>query len=93
MHGRVASAGRLSSHHHHNAWSCSGCGYADLPMCVMLPREQDKEIGTQPENWSVVDGKLYLNFNDDIQRKWEADISGFITRADRRWPEAVRSMA
>lgn len=44
---------------------------------------------TQPENWSIVDGRLYLNFNDDIQARWEEDPHGFIAEADRRWPEII----
>ena len=61
--------------------------------CAWAVAARGKLCSTQPQNWSVVDGKLYLNFNDDIQRKWEADIPGFIERADRRWPEIVRGMA
>ncbi|MEM6617565.1 MAG: YHS domain-containing (seleno)protein [Pseudomonadota bacterium] len=39
-----------------------------------------------PRHWKVVDGKLYLNFNRRIQRRWERDIPGNITRADANWP-------
>lgn len=38
-----------------------------------------------PDNWKIVDGKLYLNYNDDVQSKWEADIPGFIKAADLKW--------
>ena len=43
-----------------------------------------------PEYWKIVDGKLYLNFNAKIQELWEADIPGFIARADAQWPELLR---
>jgi hypothetical protein len=39
-----------------------------------------------PEAWKVVDGKLYLNYNKSIQKKWEKDIAGFIAKADANWP-------
>ncbi|MCC1481357.1 YHS domain-containing (seleno)protein [Roseibaca sp. Y0-43] len=39
-----------------------------------------------PEAWVIVDGKLYLNANRRIQRRWERDIPGFIARADANWP-------
>jgi hypothetical protein len=39
-----------------------------------------------PDAWRVVDGKLYLNASRSIQRRWEADIPGFITLADAAWP-------
>ena len=39
-----------------------------------------------PEYWTVVDDKLYVNYNMSIQRKWEKDIPGFIEKADAKWP-------
>lgn len=36
--------------------------------------------------WKIVDGKLYLNFNQSIQNKWEKDIPGFIEQADVQYP-------
>ena len=37
--------------------------------------------------WKIVDGKLYLNYNASVQKKWEGDIPGFIAEADKAWPE------
>lgn len=48
---------------------------------------------TRPGNWSLVDGRLYLNFDDAVQRLWEADVPGMIARGDRRWPEIVAARA
>lgn len=42
-----------------------------------------------PQFWKVVDGKLYLNYDAAVQKKWEADIPGFITKADRNWPAVL----
>jgi len=39
-----------------------------------------------PLVWTVVDGKLYLNYDRDVQAKWEKDIPGFIAKADKNWP-------
>lgn len=44
---------------------------------------------TTPEAWKIVDGKLYLNFSRRIQRRWEADIPGHITRANANWPTVL----
>lgn len=43
-----------------------------------------------PANWKIVEGKLYLNYNDEIQQRWEGDIPGFIAAADRNWPEVLK---
>jgi YHS domain-containing protein len=40
--------------------------------------------------WRIVDGRLYLNFNAQVQKDWEADIPGFIAAADEKWPELGR---
>lgn len=39
-----------------------------------------------PRYASIVAGKLYLNFNADVQEKWNRDIPGFIAKADENWP-------
>ena len=39
-----------------------------------------------PEAWKIVDGKLYLNYSKRVQKKWEADIRGFIEQGERNWP-------
>ncbi len=40
--------------------------------------------------WAVVDGKLYLNYNKGIQKKWDKDRAGFITGADTNWPTVLQ---
>jgi YHS domain-containing protein len=48
---------------------------------------QGKLFDVDPVNgWKVVDGRLYLNFNADIQKVWEKDPAGFIRKAERNWP-------
>ncbi len=39
-----------------------------------------------PKVWKIVDGRLYLNYDESIQEKWEKDIPGFIEVADEYWP-------
>lgn len=43
----------------------------------------------EPDSWKVVDGKLYLNYNKSIQKKWEKDIAGYIKKADANWPNVL----
>jgi YHS domain-containing protein len=38
-----------------------------------------------PKIWKIVNGKLYLNYNQSVQAKWEKDIPGLITRGDINW--------
>ena len=44
----------------------------------------------EPEAWSIVNGKLYLNFNLSVRQRWEGDIPGYIAKADQNWPAAAK---
>jgi YHS domain-containing protein len=39
-----------------------------------------------PEQWKIVDGKLYLNFNARAKELWEADQAAAIQRGHANWP-------
>ena len=46
-------------------------------------------VKIEPENWTIVDGKLYLNYDSGVQKKWERDIPGYIKKADANFPELL----
>lgn len=47
---------------------------------------QGSTAKTEPDVWSIVDGKLYLNYSHDIQKRWESQQSQYIAAADKNWP-------
>ncbi len=44
-----------------------------------------KKFVADPEVWRIVDGKLYVNLDRGIQRKWLKDVPGHIKTADGNW--------
>ncbi len=46
-------------------------------------------VGIDPEAWKIVDGKLYLNYNMDVQKQWLSDIPGHVAKADANWPKIL----
>jgi hypothetical protein len=46
---------------------------------------QAKFFDGDPEVWKVVNGKLYVNYNKEIEKAWEQDILDFIEKADANW--------
>ena len=40
-----------------------------------------------PTVYKVVGGKLYLNFNQQVQNTWLKDIPGYIAKANVEWPK------
>ena len=43
-----------------------------------------------PLIWTIHNGKLYLNYNQDIQNKWLKDIDHLITEGDKNWPAVIQ---
>lgn len=46
-------------------------------------------VKIEPDAWSVVDGKLYLNYDRSVQASWKSDIPGYIRKADTNWPKVL----
>ena len=44
---------------------------------------------TVPEAWTIVDGKLYLNYSVNVRSVWSEDIPGNITLANGHWPNIL----
>jgi YHS domain-containing protein len=44
-----------------------------------------------PAAWRIVDGRLFLNYDLSVQRRWERDMQTRIQRGDANWPEVERS--
>ncbi len=43
-----------------------------------------------PNAWKVVDGRLYLNYNKNVQATWAKNIPGNVKKADANWPAALK---
>lgn len=41
---------------------------------------------TETETWSIVNDKLYFNYNMKVKGVWIKDQQAFIKKADQRWP-------
>jgi len=42
------------------------------------------------DTWQVVDGRLILNYDRGVKRKFNEDVAGNLRRADGNWPGLVR---
>ena len=48
---------------------------------------QGKLFDVDPVNgWTISNGKLYLNFNGEINTTFARDADGFASKAERNWP-------
>lgn len=44
---------------------------------------------TVADAWTIVDGRLYLNYSRGVRGKWEKDIPGNISKAETNWPGII----
>lgn len=42
---------------------------------------------TEPGAWTIVDGKLYLNYNSNVKSMWNKDRADRIKKANELWPQ------
>ncbi len=47
-------------------------------------------VKIDPEAFAIVGGKLYLNYNPEVQKLWTADPQGFIGKADANYPALLK---
>ena len=43
-----------------------------------------------PNQWTIVDNKLYLNYDQEIKQRWEQDRAQHIQKADTVWPQLIK---
>ena len=46
---------------------------------------QGHKAKTNPDAWTIVDGKLYLNYNTNVKEEWNKDQQGYIKKANANW--------
>jgi YHS domain-containing protein len=47
----------------------------------------EKKLDGDPNAWTVADGKLYMNVNKDVQKKYLEDLPGNNKKAEANWPQ------
>ena len=50
---------------------------------------QGKTADIDPDAWTIVGGRLYLNLDRDVQGLWEKNRKEYIRKADENWPHLL----
>jgi YHS domain-containing protein len=51
---------------------------------------QGYAVEIEPGAWSIVGGKLYLNYSSGIKERWQKDVPGYLRKADANWPKVLK---
>jgi hypothetical protein len=47
-------------------------------------------VKVDPDQFSIIDGKLYLNYDAEVQSKWKKDTAGYISAADGKFQSLLK---
>lgn len=47
---------------------------------------QGHKAPTMPDTWTINNGKLYFNYNQQVKKTWSKDRDHLIMLADEKWP-------
>lgn len=50
---------------------------------------QNYTASTKPELFTVYEGRLYLNYNESVNKKWTKNKVSFISSANKNWPKIL----
>jgi YHS domain-containing protein len=51
---------------------------------------QDALVSIEPDKFKIINGKLYLNYDADVQAKWLKDTAGYIRQADAKFQALLK---
>lgn len=51
---------------------------------------QGATASSDPNAWTVVGDKLYLNYSKSVRSLWRQDVEGNIAKAERNWPGVLK---
>ncbi len=82
---------RFASAEHRKAFAADPARYAPQygGYCAYAVAK-NSTADIEPEAFTVVDGRLYLNYDQDIQATWRKDPKGYIQKADGFWPQMIK---
>jgi hypothetical protein len=85
---------RFASAENRNAFAASPETYAPQygGYCAYAAA-QDYVAPVDPEAWTILDGKLYLNFSGSVRRRWQRNVEDNIRKGDANWPGLRQTIA
>jgi len=42
--------------------------------------------------WTIHEGKLYLNWNEEVSRLWSLNLTGYLRKSNSNWPDVQRDL-
>jgi len=57
--------------------------------CAYGVAAQERLVKIEPELWTIVDGKLYLNHSDELQERWKQDIESHIAKGNANFDKLL----
>lgn len=46
-------------------------------------------VSIDPDAWTIVDDKLYLNYSLNVRKTWLKDVPGYVEKANANWQKKI----
>ncbi|WP_146344853.1 YHS domain-containing (seleno)protein [Falsiphaeobacter marinintestinus] len=81
---------QFASQSHRDAFEANPRAYAPQygGYCAFAV-SQGYTVGTDPEIWRIIDGKLYLIHNASVLSRWLTDLDGNLVMSETNWPSVL----
>lgn len=60
--------------------------------CAYAVGAKNATAGIEPEQFTLIDGKLYLNYNAKTQDTWTENRDDYIITGDKNWPSILADL-
>lgn len=94
-HNWLGATWQFASEEHRDAFRANPSRYAPQygGLCTVGVAYGEVTREIDPEAWSIIKGKLYLNYAKSVTRDFEKDSAKLIAKADKNWPKAKARLA
>lgn len=94
-HEWLGATWQFANEEHREAFSASPIRYAPQygGLCTVGVAYGEVTREIDPEAWSIINGKLYLNYAKSVTREFEEDTADLIAKADKNWPQVKARLA
>ncbi|MBX7056600.1 MAG: YHS domain-containing protein [Leptospirales bacterium] len=84
---------RFSSQQNLNLFKANPQRYAPAygGYCAYAMGHYNKLVEVDPTAWKIVGGRLFLNYDSDVQEDWLEDMQNYIRQGDANWQGHVNA--
>lgn len=58
--------------------------------CAWAVAAKNDFASADPNEWAIISGRLFLNYDEEIKARWDKSTAKFIKEGDKNWPNLIK---